>query len=101
MTDLLKQVGATIYSIGLGTNVDRTFLETLAEQSGGEAYFPTEASALGEQFRLIVENLRRRYVLGYTSTNSSHDGAWRTVHIGTRTEGLIVKTNGGYFAPEK
>jgi Ca-activated chloride channel homolog len=97
--NLEKQVGATIYPIGLGTKVDGKILSALATQSGGEAYFPTDASALGAQFRLIVENLRRRYVLSYTSTNNKHDGGWRTVQIHTRVPGLTVKTRGGYFAP--
>jgi VWFA-related protein len=99
--DLLKSVGAVVFPIGLGTRVDRAVLERLAAESGGEAYFPREASLLSEQFRRVVENLRRRYVLGYTSTNSTHDGRWRAVEIRTRRDHIAAKTRGGYFAPEK
>ncbi|PWT81981.1 MAG: hypothetical protein C5B57_09505 [Blastocatellia bacterium] len=99
--DLLKSAGAVVFPIGLGTRVDRVVLERLAAESGGEAYFPQEASLLSEQFRRVVENLRRRYVLGYTSTNSTHDGRWRAVEIRTRRDHVVAKTRGGYFAPDK
>lgn len=97
---LSRQVGATIFPIGLGTTVDRPVLEQLAIESGGEVSFASEASLLGDQFRRIIENLRRRYVVSYTSTNSARDGAWRTVQIRSRVEGMVVTTQGGYFAPE-
>ena len=98
---LLKAGGAIIFPIGLGTNVDRKVLERFASESGGEALFPQDVSTLSAQFRRVVENLRRRFVVGYTSTNSSHDGAWRSVEIRTRQEHLIVATRGGYFAPDR
>lgn len=97
--ELMKEVGATVYGVGLGATVDRAVLETLARDSGGQAYFASDASSLGDQFRRVVESLRRRYVLGYTSTNSSHDGAWRTVEIRPRDPNYVVRTAGGYFAP--
>ena len=98
---LLKTVNATIFPIGLGTKVERPVLEKLAEVSGGEASFPTDVTLLDAQYRRVIENLRRRYVLSYTSTNSTHDGGWRNVEIRSRTKGLVVATLGGYFAPEQ
>ena len=76
-------------------------LDKLATASGGEAYFPTDVTALGEQYKRVVENLRRRYVLSYTSTNFDHNGEWRNVEIRTREGGLTVASSGGYFAPER
>jgi Ca-activated chloride channel family protein len=95
----LKTVDATIFAIGLGTRLDRTVLERLAQESGGEAAFPEDVSGLPQEFRRILENLRRRYVLGYTSTNSSRDGSWRKVNISSRQSGVMVVSRGGYFAP--
>jgi VWFA-related protein len=97
--DLRREVGATVFPIGLGTTLDQALLERLAAESGGQAYFATDATELGEQFRRVVENLRRRYVLSYTSTNSEHNGEWRNVEILPRTEGHTVSATGGYFAP--
>jgi VWFA-related protein len=97
--ELLKSSGAIVFPIGLGARVDQQVLERLAAESGGEALFPSDASLLSDQFRRVVENLRRRFVVGYTSTNSAHDGAWRTVEIRPRQNQLVVTTRGGYFAP--
>lgn len=94
-----KDVGATIYGVGLGTKVDAPVLERLAEIGAGQAYFATDESELGAQFKRVVESLRRRYVVGYTSSNSTHDGSWRTVEIRPRTQSHVVRTTGGYFAP--
>src|SRR5262249_45951424 len=71
---LQESVGATIFSIGLGTNVDKRVLAKLSAESGGEAYFPTDVGLLSEQYRRVVENLRRRYLIGYASTNLARDG---------------------------
>jgi Ca-activated chloride channel homolog len=97
----MKEVDAAIYPIGLGPRVDSAMLGRLAEISGGRAYFPQDASALVEQYKGIIENLRRRYVVGYASTNPKRDGAWRTVEIKPREGTLQVRSRGGYFAPEK
>jgi VWFA-related protein len=97
----LRATGATVFAIGLGTKVDRKPLEEIAALSGGEAYFPTDVSALAGQYRRIVENLRRRWVVSYTSTNAKRDGAWRTVKIRARSPSQRVASGGGYYAPEK
>jgi len=97
--ELGREVGATVFPIALGTRVDKAFLEGLAKTSGGEAYFSAVPAELALQFSGIIENLRQRYVLSYTSTNPKHDGAWRHVEIRPHTASLIVATGGGYFAP--
>jgi len=98
---LIPDVGATIYVVGLGKNVDHEVLARLATQSGGDAYFPEEASQLSEQFHSIVENLRRRYVVSYTSTNSARNGAWRKVDIKTTASDIRISSLGGYRAPSQ
>ncbi len=90
---------ALVFAIGMGPNVDREKLQELADKSGGEAYFPESVESLAGEYRRILENLRRRFVLTYTSTNSKHDGAWRTVEIRSTRPGLVVESRGGYFAP--
>ncbi len=99
--DLAREVDATVLPIGLGTNLDREGLERLAEISGGIASFPAEVSQLRNQFVRTVENLGRRYVLGYTSTNGSRDGSWRTVEIRSRSASHVIRSRSGYFAPER
>lgn len=96
---LQRKVGATVYSIGLGTNLDREMLETLATASGGQTYYATDASGLAAQFRRIIDDLRRRYVLSYSSTNRTADGNWRKVEIRPHLPGTTVTSAGGFFAP--
>ena len=52
-------------------------------------------------FNRMLETLRRRYVISYTSTNSTRDGAWRKVEIRSSRSGVAVASRGGYFAPAK
>jgi VWFA-related protein len=97
----LAEVGATVFGIGLGSKVDRAVLERLADVSGGETYFPEEVSSLAADYRRILENLRRRYIIMYTSTNFARNGAWRKVEIRSKRTGIVVESKGGYFAPEE
>jgi Ca-activated chloride channel homolog len=99
--DLAREVDATVLPIGLGTNLDRTSLERLADISGGLAYFPADASELKTQFARTIENLRRRYVLGYTSTHIARDGSWRNVEIRSRSANHVIRSRSGYFAPDR
>ena len=89
-----------IFAIGVGQNVDRTVLETLAAASGGEAYFPRTSRSSKRSTAAIVENLRRRWIITYSSTDPTRDGAWRPVEIRTKDPNATVHSRGGYFAPE-
>jgi VWFA-related protein len=97
----LSEIDAVIYPIGLGPRVDRVLLERLAAESGGLAYFPEDVSSLRDDYARVVESIRRRYIVSYTSTNAARNGAWRAVQIKTRQDGTAVKSRGGYFAPDR
>ena len=97
----VKETASTVFAIGLGPKVDRLALEALAQQSGGEAYFPENVSALGTEYRRVLEDLRRRFVIRYNSTNNKRDGSWRTVEVRSRREGVVITSQNGYRAPGK
>jgi VWFA-related protein len=94
-----RTTGATVYAIGFGTNVDVARLVELTSLTGGEAYFTNDVSELSEHYQRIVDDLHRRYMLAYTSTNAERNGAWRAVGIKTVDPALKVRSPGGYFAP--
>ena len=98
---LLRQAEATVFTVGLGPKIDQEKLRQLPQVSGGQAYFPLDVSTLPAEYAKILENLRRRYVLSYTSTNAAHDGKWRSVEIRAKSEGVRVTSRNGYFAPER
>ncbi len=97
---LVRDTDTVVYAIGLGANVDRPALERIAQLSGGSASFPAEASELAAEYLRVIDALRQRYVVGYTSTNPVRDGGWRQVVIGARPAGVAVRSSGGYFAPK-
>ena len=97
--DKLQQTEATVYAVGIGSRVERDRLRLLAERSGGAAYFPTDVTTLTGDYQKILDELRRRYVLGYQSTNRKRDGQWRAVEIRPRQKDIEVRSRGGYYAP--
>jgi Ca-activated chloride channel homolog len=98
----LKDSGTTLFAIGLGTKVDVAPLQELANLSGGRALLPQDVSGLGAEFRRVVEDLRRRYVVSYTSTNGERDGRWRNVSISLKSAPRVtVRSSGGYNAPDR
>lgn len=98
---LLRESNTVVYAIGLGANVDREALVKLAELSGGAASFPAEPDALEGEFRRVIADLRRRYLLAYVSTNSRRDGAWREVVVTTRLPDISIRSAGGFNAPAR
>ena len=94
-----KALDATIYAIGLGARVDKRRLRQLAELTGGEAYFTADVGQLGRHYRRIIEELHRRYVVMYTSSNPKRDGGWRKVELRSHLTSVRVRSRGGYFAP--
>ena len=98
---LLQDQDVTFFPVGLGPKIDPDRLNLLATFSGGEAYFPQEVEELRAQFERVTENLRHRYIVGYTSTNPARDGKWRAVEIRARSAGIRVTSRKGYFAPAR
>jgi hypothetical protein len=102
VADLIKETGALMFGIGLGVNVDHAPLQEIARVSGGRALFPSDVTELATQYRRVVDDLRRRYVVGFTSSHLQHDGGWRDVEI--RIKGrptAAVRSAGGYAAPAR
>lgn len=97
----LQQTEAAIYAVGLGGRVDRRRLQELADRSGGAAYFPSDAASLAADYQKILDELRRRYVVGYESTNRQRDGQWRRVELQSRDGSVVLRSRGGYFAPQQ
>ena len=55
-------------------------------------------------YEKVAAEIDAQYTLGYLSTNTKQDGAWRKVEIKVVAAGLKdvkVRTRQGYFAPLK
>lgn len=56
-------------------------LRTFAAMTGGRAYFPRFDAEYGEDFNDISSDIRNRYVLSYTPTNTKLDGTYRKLKV--------------------
>jgi Ca-activated chloride channel homolog len=100
--------GPVVYTIGLLFDVDkeeaeraRGALESLAEQTGGIAYFPQSVEDVNDIVAEVARDIRNQYVVDYRSTKSASLGGYRTVHVEAKSPNhgrLVVRTKKGYYA---
>jgi VWFA-related protein len=101
--------GPAIYCIGLlfGEDVNhsearhsREVLTELAEQTGGEAYFPHALKDVDEITHEVAADIRSQYTIEYRSSKSPSLGGYRQIHVEAKEKGyrgLQVRTRSGYF----
>jgi VWFA-related protein len=102
---MAQRSGVTIFAIstnrsGAQQRGDKV-LKRLAEETGGRAFFPFEASDLAEDFREIGRDLRTQFLINYTSTNAAWDGTYRQISVVPIDKTLHVRAKSGYFAPTR
>jgi len=99
---MAQRAEVTIYTIstnrtGTPSRGDKV-LKRLADETGGKAFFPFEASELASDFQEISRELRSQYSLAYVSTNTAHDGTFRNITIEPLDRALRVRAKAGYWA---
>lgn len=75
-------------------------LKKLTEETGGRVLYVDRAKDLSKAFAEIAEELRSQYSLGYTPTNTRHDGLFRKLKIKITHDGYRVQARHGYYAPK-
>jgi VWFA-related protein len=95
--DYARRAGVTIYSIGLGEDVDKRKLSRLAEDTGGRAFFLKGVEELPGIYADIEKELRSQYLIAYQSSNISSGNTFRSVELKVDRPGLEVKTIRGYY----
>ena len=100
---LVKDSGAMVYAIGLGTNPDRAVLQQMADLSGGRAFFPADvtrpAGRVPPRHRRSPAALRRSATPRPTSSATAA-GARCEIRV-KNAPNATIRTSGGYFAPAK
>ena len=109
--DLLKSSDVTVYAIGYLENQSssarihsQSQLQRMAAVTGGQAFFPTSIKELDRIYEKIQREIAARYSLGYVSSDTRKDGAWRKVEIKLKRsdlKGAKLRTRSGYFAAFK
>jgi Ca-activated chloride channel family protein len=107
--DAIRASDVTIHAVGFLQNqpqsvrTDQRFrLSRIAEESGGEAFFPYSMKEIDAAYDRVAAQIRAQYSLGYVSTNQTADGQWRKVEIRVRRpdlKDLRIQARKGYFAP--
>jgi len=105
--DLAKRSETAIYSIGLrqGEVGRREFkeaefvLKQLSQETGGRAYFPTDARELPKIYQAIWDELASQYSMAYSSGNPKRDGAWRRIQVRVLKPNAMARTKQGYYGP--
>jgi VWFA-related protein len=105
--DLAKRSETSIYTIALrGNDVQAKgfreaefIMRTLAQETGGRAFFPGRIEDLTGVYGQIADELASQYSLGYSSGNPRRDGAWRRVLIQLTRPNVTPRTKKGYYAP--
>jgi len=75
-------------------------LQTLADETGGAAFFTGDMLSLERSFTRISKELRAQYLVTYNPTNKSYDGTFRKIDV-KLADGhgdLKVRTKRGYKA---
>jgi VWFA-related protein len=96
---------AAIYTVGvidpLEREADPGLLRRLAKATGGASYFPRHVNEVEDVLREIAGDIRHSYTLGYVSSNTARDGAFRRIRV-TVTDpirrSLVVRARDGYRA---
>ena len=93
--ELLRESEVQIYVVGFVSELSKdggfiskspqekskAFLERLATETGGKAYFPSGASELPALAKEISNELRTQYSIGYVPSNDKRDNTYRSIKV--------------------
>ena len=110
--DVAKQSGIATYTITLrgprlsayeqarGTRFfsqSEFSMRTLAQETGGQAFFPLEIGELDGVYASIAKELASQYALGYTPKTSRSDGRFRRIVVQVpASPEMRIRTRSGY-----
>jgi Ca-activated chloride channel family protein len=106
----IQKTDTVIYTIGLlsqeskkSAKTARKALVSIAQASGGIAYFPENVEDVHAICEQVAHDIRHQYTLAYYPSNTARDGSFRSVHVDVippRGHGkLTARTRNGYYAP--
>jgi VWFA-related protein len=105
--EMAQKTDTVIYAVGtsspelFGSSKERgnKYLKKLVDETGGKLFFPTKGDELTKSFLEISQELRSQYTLGYRSSNTKRDGAYRKIRVAATNKQFKVRARDGYYAP--
>jgi len=101
-----QQSEVLIYAVGLLSEEEhreakraKRAISALAEATGGQSYFPKEASEVDEIAHQVARDIRNQYTITYTPSNQVLDGSFRQIRVVANGPNRpTVRTRTGYYA---
>jgi VWFA-related protein len=101
---LQQENGPVVYAIGLlgddKTRHAKRALETVADRTGGIAFFPPTLGDVDQISTTIAHDIRNQYTISYQPTTPKTVGGFRTIHVDAHArpyKKLTVRTRSGYY----
>ena len=74
-------------------------LNKLSSETGGRVIRASNSRDTSAAFDEIAKELRTQYLLGYTPSNKTNDGAFRHIKVRVTQGNYSVQARRGYYAP--
>ena len=89
-----------MFYMGMGMPFSgESVLKKIAEDTGGRVIDVKRERDAHAAFQQIADELRTQYLLGYTPTNTKHDGSFRKIEVRATNGNYKVQARRGYYAP--
>lgn len=99
--EMAQRAEVTIYAVSTNDTGDEErgdrVLEQLADETGGEAFFPNELRDVPFLFSAVADELRSQYVVSYRPADFDEHKLYRPIEITARRKHLYVRARKGYF----
>ncbi len=93
--DAAKHSDAVVYAVSSGKHPKMTFLQDLAQYTGGALFRIESTGNLGKVFLDILEEFRQRYLLTYLPQGVLSKG-WHKLEVRVKDRKLTVKARPGF-----
>jgi len=103
---LQQENGPSVYAIGILGDEEhprraKKALDTIAQRTGGLAFFPKTLDEVDQISKTIAHDIRNQYAIGYKPTTPKNAGGFRQIRVDAKAKGfgkLTVRTKSGYYA---
>ena len=92
-------INCPIYTIGVGSYLNPTPLQTLASSTGGDYYYAPSSEDIAQIYQDISQSIEDQYLVAFNSPNPVKDGTSRTVVITVEENAFTDDDSFTYTAP--